>query len=225
LYGTIEVNWTKEANSATFHIEVPVNTSANIYIPANDRKAVFENETMAENSEGIKYIGTEKSDAVGNYVIYEVGSGSYNFKVDGVPKVSYPEPINKADNLALIARMNASSMTIQSEKLPVFEAFRANDENIETHWKANTTANEWLEVEWFKPQTFNQIIVDENLNNITAYKLQYWENGAWKDIVAGNTCGTSKTHQFDAVRTTKCRVLINDAKQAPSITELKIYKK
>ncbi len=80
----------------------------------------------------LSYLGVEKSDAVGNYVIYEVGSGVYNFKVNELPKVSYPEPLNKPDNLALIGRMNASSMVIDSEKLPVFEAFRANDENVET---------------------------------------------------------------------------------------------
>jgi alpha-L-rhamnosidase len=118
--------------------------------------------------------------------------------------------------------MNASSMFIQTEKLPVFEAFRVNDEDSETRWLATETKDQYLEVEWVKPQTFNQIIVDEYEDNITSYKLQYWKNGAWKDIVKGTTCGANKTHQFDAIQTTKCRLFIGDAKQVPSIKEMKI---
>lgn len=221
-YGNITVNWKKVDEGATYHVKIPVNTSAKIYIPANESKDIMVDDTPAESVDGINFIGMEKSDAVGNYVIFEVGSGIYNFKVAALPEVSYPDPLNKPDNLSLIARMNASSMTIESEKLPVYEAFRANDENPETQWQANGTTKEWLEVEWFKPQTFNTVVIDEQGTNISAYKLQYWENGIWKDLAKGATCGADKTHLFDAVQTTKCRLYIDDAKQTPSINELKI---
>ncbi|WP_299430209.1 family 78 glycoside hydrolase catalytic domain [uncultured Maribacter sp.] len=225
MYGNITVNWKKENESATFHIEVPVNTSAKIYIPANESNAVFESETIAENVESIKYIGTEKSGAVGNYVIYEVGSGTYTFKVNELPKVNYPEPINKPDNLALIGRMNASSMTIQSEKLPVFEAFRANDENNETHWKANSNSNEWLEIEWFKPQTFNQVVIDEYNAKISSYKIQYFYEDKWYDVADGKSCGNNNSHDFETVTASKCRVLVHQSKSNPAISEFKIYHK
>jgi alpha-L-rhamnosidase len=222
MYGKVVVNWKKEGKGAKFHIEVPMNTTAEVYLPAIDKDGIKENGVLAESAKGIQHIGEEKNDAVGNYVLYKVTSGSYDFVVDELPKTSYPEPLNTPDNLSLIGRMNASSMTIQSEKLPVFEAFRANDEDSTTRWWAAESKNQYLEVEWVKPQTFHQIIVDEYENNIQAYKMQYWENGEWKDIVQGTTCGTNKTHQFDAVKTTKCRLFIAIAKQKPSITELKI---
>lgn len=224
-YGNITMNWKKEDEGATYHVEVPVNTTAKIYIPGNESKDILEGETLAEEVDGIKLIGIEKSDAVGNYVVFEVGSGMYNFKVDESPEVSYPDPQHKPENLSLIGRMNASSMTIESEKLPVFEAFRANDENPKTRWQANGTTKEWLEVEWFKPQTFNTIVIDEQGTNISSYKLQYRENGVWKDIAKGTTCGADKTHLFDAVQTTKCRLFIVGSKQTPSIKELKILYK
>ena len=34
MYGNVVVNWKKEGKGATFHIEVPVNTSAKVYLPA-----------------------------------------------------------------------------------------------------------------------------------------------------------------------------------------------
>ena len=225
MYGTIISNWKKESENATFHIEVPVNTSAKVYIPATKKEVVLEGEVLAEQSKGVTYIGSEKSDAVGNYIIYEVGSGVYNFKVSELPKVNYPDPINKPDNLALIGRMNASSMTIQSEKLPVFEAFRANDENLETHWKAKSKSNEWIEIEWFKPQTFNTILLQEEGSNISNYTLQYFENGKWNDIANGTSCGSNRTHEFKAITASKCRLMISEAKQKPMISEFQIYKK
>lgn len=224
MYGNVVVNWKKyEDESATFSIEVPVNTTAKLYIPANDRKAVFESETLAEKAAGIKYIGTEKSDAVGNYMIYKVGSGVYHFKVNILPKVSYPNPMQTPDNLALIGRMNASSMTIQSEKLPVFEAFRANDEDLETKWKAITTNNEWLEIEWFKPQTFNTVVIEEDGHNILKYKIEYFENDSWITLVNAASCGANTTHNFKPVTASKCRLQIVASKAKPSISEIKIY--
>mgnify|MGYP000412538587 CR=1 FL=1 len=66
--------------------------------------------------------------------------------------------------------------------------------------------------------------MDEYKNNITNYKLQYWENDTWKNIEEGTTYGANKVHQFDAIQSTKFRIFIAHAKQAPSIKELKIFK-
>jgi alpha-L-rhamnosidase len=222
MYGNVVVNWKKEGKGATFHIEVPVNTTAKVYLPATSKDVIHESGVLAEKVENITFVGNEKSKAVGNYIIYNVSSGVYNFKVDELPITQFPEPLEEIKNLAKLGRMNASSMFIQTEKLPVFEAFRVNDEDNETRWLATKTKNQYLEVEWVKPQTFNQIIVDEFENNITSYKLQYWKNGKWKDIVKGKNCGANKMHKFDAIQSTRCRLFIEDAKEEPSIKELKI---
>ena len=223
MYGNVVVNWKRHEEKATFHIEIPINTSAKIYIPAIESKGVTEGGTVAEKVESIKYVGSEKSDAVGNYVIYEVGSGVYNFEVNQLPKTTFPAPLYQVENLALIGRMNAPSMVIESEKLPVFEAFRANDEINETTWQAGETKNQYLEVEWVKPQTFNTVIIDELGDNITNYKIQYEANGIWEDIVTGTFCGANKTHNFKAIKASKCRLLISEAKINPMISEFKIY--
>ena len=222
MYGKVIVNWKKEGKNATFHIEIPVNTTAKVYLPATNKDVIKESDVLAENSENITFVGSEQSKAIGNYVIFNVASGIYDFKVEELPVTQFPEPLNNLDNLTKLGRMNASSMFIEDEKLPVFEAFRANDEDDETRWLATEAKNQYLEVEWVKPQTFNHIIVDEFENNITSYKLQYWENGKWKDIAEDNSCGANKMHKFKTVTSTKCRLFIVEAKQAPSIKELKI---
>ncbi|NRD23060.1 family 78 glycoside hydrolase catalytic domain [Winogradskyella litoriviva] len=224
LYGNVVVNWTKKDDKATFHIKVPVNTTAKIYLPATDKENVTEGNQLAENSEGISYIGTEKNDAVGNYVIFNVASGIYDFKVNNVPKTTLPEPLNNLTNLALIGRISASSMFIETEKLPGFEAFKANDVDDTTRWLAAETKNQYLEVAWVKPQTFNTVVIDEIGNSISKYQIQFWENDTWKTLSDGNSCGIGKTHKFDNVTASKFRVFIEEGLQPASISELKIFK-
>ncbi|MFV9551406.1 family 78 glycoside hydrolase catalytic domain [Algibacter sp. PT7-4] len=224
MYGNVVVNWKKEGEGATFYIEIPVNTTAKVYLPATSKEDVQESGLLAKNTDNVTFLGTEKNKAVGNYVIFNVASGIYNFNVDELPVNQFPDPLQNIENLVKLGRINASSMFIQTEKLPVFEAFRVNDDDRETRWLATETKNQYLEVEWVKPQTFNQVIIDEFENNIISYKLQYWENGKWNNIVKGTTCGANKRHQFDAIQSTKFRLFIIDAKQAPSISELKIFK-
>ena len=223
MYGDVVVNWKKQEVGAKFHIVVPINTSAKVYLPANSKEMIHESGLLAENSEGITYVGTEKNDAVGNYVVYNVDSGVYDFEVEELPKVDFPRPLGNLKNLALLGRMSASSMFIETEKLPGYEAFKANDENNETRWLAAESKNQYLEVAWVKPQTFNKIVIDEVENQILNYKLQYFENDTWKDILVGTTCGANKSHSFDAITSTKCRIYIVDTKKAPSINELEIY--
>ena len=223
MYGNVVVNWKKKDKGATFHIEVPVNTTAELYLPATSKEDIHEGGALAEKAEDITYVGTEKNKAVGNYVIFNVTSGIYDFEVDELPVTQFPEPLNDLKNLAKLGRINASSMFIQTEKLPVFEAFRVNDEDDETRWLATETKNQYLEVEWVKPESFNKVVIDEHGKNITSYKLQYKKNGEWKDIVKGTVCGANKTHQFDSIASTKFRIFIIDAKEAPSIKELKIF--
>lgn len=223
MYGNVVVNWKKKGEGAKFHIEVPINTKAKIYLPANNKEAVQEAGALAENSESVVYLGTEKNDAVGNYVIYNVPSGVYEFNVAELPKTDYPDPLYDLVNLAQLGRISASSMFIETEKLPGFEAFKANDENPETLWLSAKSKDQYLEVAWVKPQTFNSIVIDEFKNNITSYKLQYFEDNEWKDIVLGSSCGAKKTHEFDTVTSSKCRVFIEDSNTAPSIAEFKIF--
>lgn len=219
LYGDVVVNWKRDDKTASYHIEIPVNSSAKVYIPALNKEAVVEGDGLAETAKGISYVGTEESAAVGQYVIYKVQSGSYNFEVNTIPEVKFPEPISTDNNLAIIGRMSASSMHIVTEKNPGFEAFKANDKDLESSWKAKGFEGEWLEIAWIKPQTFDEIVINEVGDNIKDHSIQYWNGNQWLDIAGGSTCGSSKIYTFDALTSSKCRVFIKSSKEAPQISE------
>lgn len=224
MYGNIVVNWKRTESEALYHIEVPVNTSAKVFLPAVAKENVKEGSVLAENAHGVSYVGEEKSMAVGKYVIFEVGAGIYNFKVNKLPETIWPDPIIRPKNLATIGRMNASSMHIVNEKNPGFEAFKINDEDLETAWKADGTNDEWIEVAWVKPQTFMGAVINENGNNINSYQIQYWNGEAWKIIVEGTEIGEEKSHYFKPVTASKCRIFIAKADDTPCISELEIIK-
>ena len=225
MYGNIVVNWKRSENEATYHIEVPVNCSAKVYIPSVEKHNVFEGGIPAEKANGISYVGSESSTAVGNYVIYQVGAGTYDFQVNKLAKTTFPDPIVKPENLATIGRMNASSMHIDNEQIPGFEAFKANDENLETAWKASSSTNEWIEIEWLKPHDFNLIKITESGNNIIHYKIQYLKENEWIDLAKDTTIGKEKEHRFETISTAKCRMLITEAKDKPIIAEFEVYLK
>ena len=222
MYGKVVVNWKKEGEGASFHVEVPINTSAKVYLPAISIEDIKESGMAVDTAAGVRPVGMEKNDAVGNYVIFEVGPGSYDFTVDKLPPTSFPHPLGANVNLAQLGRVSASSMFIETEKLPGFEAFKANDEDNATRWLASESNNQYLEVAWVKPQTFDQVRIDEVGAAISKYKIQIWKEVEWQDVASGTRCGKNKSHEFDTVTTTKCRVFIEQASATPSISELTI---
>ena len=76
-YGQIKAEWqcdgTKEM---TYRITIPANTSATLRLPIEDGLYIYESGTIAEEAEGVEYIGTADG-----YATFEVGSGEYLFSV------------------------------------------------------------------------------------------------------------------------------------------------
>lgn len=223
LYGKIVSNWARDGQTASFHIEVPANARAKIFIPATRPDAVKEGETLASEAPGVDYIGTEKSDAVGQYIIYQVGAGIYEFTSSDLPQVTYPAPKFNGTNMARIARATASSMTMKEVQNPGQEAFRANDGDLETIWMAGESNNQWLEIEWMQPQTMNKVVIREKGDAITKHKIQILSGDEWIDVAKGSTCGSQKEYTFKPVTAQRCRFFIETSKVAPAVAEFEIH--
>ncbi|MEP7321157.1 MAG: family 78 glycoside hydrolase catalytic domain [Saprospiraceae bacterium] len=71
IYGLISMDWKKSNGSSSYKISIPANTIAEIWLPSNENSTVIEDQDP--NLTKIKY---EKG-----YSVYNVGSGSYNFRV------------------------------------------------------------------------------------------------------------------------------------------------
>jgi alpha-L-rhamnosidase len=73
--GLIESDWKDDGTTFTWHITVPGNTKAVVYMPAKKETDVVEGVNKASSSEGVKLLRIEE-----DRVVYEVGSGSYSFQ-------------------------------------------------------------------------------------------------------------------------------------------------
>jgi hypothetical protein len=75
-YGTIATDWSLTGGDLALHVQVPVNTTAEVVIPADSAYAVTEGGALLDGVDGI----TDVSSAGGDVTV-SVGSGSYDFAV------------------------------------------------------------------------------------------------------------------------------------------------
>lgn len=74
VHGTITSNWKIEGNTLKLTMCIPPNTSAMVYIPVKDDTNILESGIPAQDAEGIQVVETKQ-----DRVIYQVGSGTYEF--------------------------------------------------------------------------------------------------------------------------------------------------
>ena len=76
-YGSIKAEWQCDGSKEmTYRVTIPAGTTATLRLPISDGFYIYESGTLAENAEGVQYIGTADG-----YATYEVGSGSYLFSI------------------------------------------------------------------------------------------------------------------------------------------------
>jgi len=75
-YGVVKSSWISNKGRFTWHITVPPNSKALVYIPAGTGRAVTESGRAADSIKDIKLVKVE-----GGRAVFRIGSGSYNFEV------------------------------------------------------------------------------------------------------------------------------------------------
>ena len=74
IYGLIESKWQIQADRFRWHITIPANTTATVYVPTKNADNVTESGRPAAEAEGVNFVAIMDGSAV-----YKVGSGSYSF--------------------------------------------------------------------------------------------------------------------------------------------------
>jgi len=100
----------------------------------------------------------------------------------------------------------------------------ANDDDFTTSWTSNAEVKSpWYEIDFGHDTEFNTIAITEAKPNVTAYHLEYLQNGVWKPIAKGNDASRVKIHRFNRVWGTKVRMSIDKAEAPASIAEFGVY--
>jgi alpha-L-rhamnosidase len=80
--GRVASRWRRAGQGLELDVIIPTNSTARIYVPATNAAVVREigsGDVVAERADGVKLVGVE-----GDRVVYEVGSGSYRFRIAGM---------------------------------------------------------------------------------------------------------------------------------------------
>lgn len=77
VYGTISSDWRKQGDDVTLAVEVPVNTTSTVSIPAANLTSVTEGGTPLADAEGVSDVTFANGVAT-----FKVGSGTYSFRAD-----------------------------------------------------------------------------------------------------------------------------------------------
>jgi alpha-L-rhamnosidase len=76
-YGTASIDWKKEQDRFEMEIEVPVGSTATVYVPSPEASLVRESGKKIRKSKGIEFRGMEDG-----YSVYKIRSGNYRFSVE-----------------------------------------------------------------------------------------------------------------------------------------------
>jgi len=75
-YGTISTKWKKENGIFELDTEIPVNTTATIYLPASEKSEITESGKPVTKRDDVKILKYEQGK-----VLIAIGSGEYQFHV------------------------------------------------------------------------------------------------------------------------------------------------
>src|SRR5690606_1309246 len=74
VHGPIRSAWEKNGDTFSWHITIPTNSSATVYVPAASEQQVKEGNAAINGENGVEFLKMDSG-----YAVYEVGSGEYSF--------------------------------------------------------------------------------------------------------------------------------------------------
>ena len=105
------------------------------------------------------------------------------------------------------------------------DAALAFDGDPETRWNAQDLSNveQWLEVDFGIPQTFEKVAITEVFDRATSHRVECWDGQQWQTCVDGAQIGANRIHTFTAKTASRVRLFIPQvSSDTPSIAEFAV---
>ncbi|MDX3772635.1 pectate lyase [Chromatiaceae bacterium AAb-1] len=95
------------------------------------------------------------------------------------------------------------------------------DGNLQSYWQPSSNNNQRVSVKWSSATSFNQVVLREQGNNITSWRLVNNDNG--NQLASGTTVGSNRVIDFNTVSAKKVNLEVLTASGAPRIAEFEVY--
>ncbi len=128
-------------------------------------------------------------------------------------------------NLARGAGASASNVRDNSSD---YAATNAIDGDRQTCWAVDAGANSTtLTIDLKDACTFDRALLQEDIRlgqRVRAFALEAWDGHNWQRIAAGTTIGYKRLLRFPATTTRRVRLLIEDSRRSPVLSEFGLFK-
>jgi len=129
------------------------------------------------------------------------------------------------NNLAKQAAVTATNTRSNNKNVKVAHL---NDGTNATYWAtADDATTTVINLSYKQPITFNRVVLQEYIalgQRVKAFSVEILENGSWKEIAKETTIGHKRILRLKDYTTTQVRINILEAKAAPVISEVQLYK-
>ncbi|NMC41671.1 MAG: alpha-L-fucosidase [Bacteroidales bacterium] len=109
-----------------------------------------------------------------------------------------------------------------------YRALMVNDGNTETFWMADDNSSEAsVIIDLGRETEVNIILIQEYIKlgqRIQKFRVSAYNEGEWKPVVEGTTIGHKIIRKFPVINTSRIKVEINQAKAAPAISEIQLFR-
>jgi alpha-L-rhamnosidase len=180
IQGPISNAWTYTGSRFNMSIGVPVNTTAQIWVPTTNASAITENGVPAASSPGVTFVGVSN-----NAAIYTVGSGNYTFSSPFTVVAPPPPPPVAVSNFSFEANVASGPGALVGNVPIAWTAFNeAGGTDIGSQWAggvdytvysplaAPAAGNQYCYVNMFNPSVTGGIFQDTGaLQPNTTYGL------------------------------------------------------
>jgi len=109
-----------------------------------------------------------------------------------------------------------------------FSPTRALDGRPETYWATDDGVKKaWLEIDFGREIEFNRFLAQENIalgQRVKRFSVAIWRDERYETIAQQTTIGYKRILVFPVARTRKLRIVIEDSKASPTITNIEIFR-
>lgn len=127
-------------------------------------------------------------------------------------------------NLALNARVTASAYRGGSK---TYSPENLIDNNPETYWATDDeVVSGSIEIGLKEPAVIKYLVIQEYIKlgqRVKSFEVEVWNDNAWHKAAAGATVGHKRILRIDPVKTSSVRIIIQDAKACPVISNVEIF--
>jgi alpha-L-fucosidase len=123
-----------------------------------------------------------------------------------------------------LARGKAAATNVRGN---AFRAENVLDSDPATYWATGdgvTSAS--LEINFGRTLEFNRFLAQENIalgQRVKKFSVQIWNGSSWEMVARQTTIGHKRILRFPAVKTSRLKLVIEEAKAAPTIASIEIY--